>query len=108
MNQEHEEEYVSENASADDVTPKANLIIWGNFFVFVIALLVFISALTFYFRDAVESEQMIRVGEAKSVELTELRGFEQSVLSGQTGVLPGKKHISIDEAMNRLVQIVGK
>jgi hypothetical protein len=88
---------------ASDVTPSANLWIWGYFFAFGLALYLIITGLTFYFRYHVEREQYEKVGSVKSPELVQLRQHEEQVLNGSMSVVENKKNMPIDEAMDRVI-----
>ncbi|MEI6789999.1 MAG: hypothetical protein WCK42_02330 [Myxococcaceae bacterium] len=75
-----------------EITPKANLYIWGYFFLFVILLYLIITGLTIYFKDEVEQESYVKVGSVKSPELIEHRHLEQEELKG------------IEDAMEKVVR----
>ncbi|MEI6805661.1 MAG: hypothetical protein WCK49_04050 [Myxococcaceae bacterium] len=75
-----------------EITPKANLIIWIYFFLFVLILFFAISLMTVYFKTEAEYENFVKVGSVKSKELIELRQQEAQEL------------IRIQEAMEKVVR----
>ncbi|MBL4818394.1 MAG: hypothetical protein JKY15_04065 [Deltaproteobacteria bacterium] len=75
-----------------DVSSRANLMIWGGFFLFALVLYVAITGLSIYFRTAAEWEYDVKIGEVKSRELIELQQKEAEMLKG------------IDEAMGKVVR----
>ena len=91
--------------AAADVNSRANKIIWTYFILLVIGLYATIAALTIYFRYEVEREEYLKVGSVPSKELLDYKADMEQVLSGQKGLIEGKKNISIDDAMNAVVRI---
>lgn len=75
-----------------DLTPKANLVIWGYFLLFAILLYVTLTGLNIYFRAEVEREQYVKVGSVKSKDLIEQRQNEEEALK------------NINEAMEKVVR----
>lgn len=75
-----------------DVTPKANLIIWGYLLVFAVILYLMITGLSIFFKSEVEREQYLKVGSVKSKKLMDIRHQE-------TGELQG-----IEQAMEKVVR----
>ena len=88
----------------DDVSPRANLVIWASFFLFVVFLNVSIVGLIAYFRYEVEEEKYVKVDSVVSQELKELRQTEAQVLNGEVSLVSGKKSISIEQAMNQMIE----
>jgi hypothetical protein len=76
-----------------DITPKANLMIWGGFLLFGLGLYMTITVLTIYFKAEAEREYYVKVGSVKSKELIELRQQEQEELKG------------IEQAMEKVVRV---
>lgn len=70
-----------------EITPKANLYIWGYFFFFVILLYFIIVGLTIYFKDEVDKESYLKVGSVKSPELIEYKHRVQEELKGIEGAM---------------------
>ncbi len=89
----------------DGVSPRANLVIWISFFLFVVFLYVSIVSLSAYFRYQVEEEKHLKVGSVVPQELKELRQTEAQVLNGEVSLVPGKKSISIEQAMNLMIEV---
>ncbi len=75
-----------------DLTPRANLTIWGYFLLFAILMYVTLVALTIYFKAEAEHEHYVKVGSVKSQELIDLREQEKKELVG------------IEEAMEKVVR----
>lgn len=95
----------SPTGNAGDVSKKANLIIWTYFFAFGIGLYVMISGVNLYFRYGTEREAYIKVGSVVSKELTDQRAEEAAILSGKLSLYEGKRSISIDDAINKVIQV---
>lgn len=91
--------------NAPDVTSKANIVIWMYFVAFGVALYAMITLVDIYFRNETDKERYIKIGSVESKELLEHRAMEAEVLAGKRGLLEGKKHISIDDAMNRILEV---
>lgn len=91
--------------NAPDVSKKANLVIWAYFFGFGIALYLLISFLNVYFRIGTDKENYFKVGIVESQELESYKNDQAQVLAGKKGVLEGKKSISIDDAMNKVLKL---
>ena len=87
-----------------DVSPRANLVIWASFFLFVVFLYFSIVSLNAYFRYEVEEEKYVKVGSVVPQELKNLRQTEAQVLSGEISLVAGKKSISIEQAINQLIE----
>jgi len=91
--------------NAPDVNKKANLVIWGYFFGFGVLLYVVISFLNVYFRIETDKELYLKVGSVQSAALAEYKKEQAAILSGEKGILPGKKNISIDAAMAKVLEV---
>lgn len=102
---EHGKDPSSSSGNAPDITKKANLVIWSYFFVFGIGLYVFIAAVDIYFRFETERENYVKIGSVPSKELADQRAEEGDILSGKLSLSEGKKHISIDDAVNKVLQV---
>ena len=87
----------------EDVSPYLGKVIWAYFIGLAIALYLLIGALSVYFEMRLEKERLQKVGMVESEELNQQREHEQQVLTGALGVVEGKKHIAIDEAVDRYV-----
>lgn len=90
---------------APDVNKKANLVIWAYFVGFGLALYVLISLVTVYFRIETDKEAFVKVGSVESKELIEYKKDQAAILAGQKGVVQGKKNISIDAAMAKVLEV---
>ena len=103
-----EKEHVNSTASgnAPDVTKKANLVIWFYFVVFGLALYAMIVMVDIYFRIGTEREYDLKIGSVISKELIKHRADEAEVLSGKKGIIEGKKNISIDTAMAKMLEVI--
>jgi len=86
------------------LSPRANRTIWIYFLVFIVVLYVTIEGLISYFRYEVEVEKYEKIGSVTSLELNQLRSFEDQVLRGEASLIDGKKSISIDEATNQIIE----
>lgn len=102
---EHGQGTSPSSGNAPDVTKKANFVIWAYFFAFGIGLYLMIAAVNIYFRIETEREAYIKVGSVPSKELADQRAEEADILSGKISFFEGKKHISIDDAMNKVLQV---
>jgi hypothetical protein len=91
--------------NAPDITNRANLVIWSYFFAFGIALYISISGISLYFRYVTEREEFAKIGSVPSQELADQRAEELEILSGKRATVDGKKAISIDDAMNKVLQV---
>ena len=91
--------------NASDVTKQANFYIWSFFIVFGILLYVMISAVDLYFRYETEREGFLKVGSMTSSELMSQRAEEAAILSGQRTPDVGKKNISIDAAIDKILLV---
>ena len=100
------ESYEESHGAAEDISGRLNLVIWGYFLLFGLLLYLIIAGLDVLFRIEVEREQYRKIGAVQSRELIELRQLEEQVLSGEKGLLDGKKHISIDDAAQRFLATV--
>ena len=93
------------SGNAPDVNKKANLVIWSYFFGFGIALYVMISFINIYFRIETDKEVYLKVGAVEAQELAEYKKDQAAILNGSKGLLPGKKNISIDAAMAKVLEV---
>jgi hypothetical protein len=90
-------------AAEADVGPKANRRIWLYFILLGVGLYLTILGLDIMYRFQVQWEKTEKIGEIKTQESIEQKAISESILSGEKGLVPGKKHVSINEAMNKLV-----
>jgi hypothetical protein len=90
---------------APDVDKKANVFIWGFFLLSGIALYVLISLITIYFRVETEKETFVKIGSVESQELIDYKKEQETILAGQKGLVTGKKNISIDAAMAKVLEV---
>jgi hypothetical protein len=88
---------------ADDFSAKANRKIWAIFVGLGLLLAFLLFVLDVYFRNTLDSTRMRMSGAVLDTNLAQQRQREAAVLSGETGLVEGKKHISIGEAMDRYV-----
>jgi hypothetical protein len=75
-----------------DVTPRANMLIWGYFAVFALVLYVTLEMLNVFFRQEAEREYDVKIGSVKSRTLIELRQHEDEALK------------NIGDAMDKVVR----
>lgn len=90
---------------APDVDKKANVFIWGFFLLSGIAFYVVISLITIYFRVETEKEAYVKIGSVESQELAGYKKEQETILAGAKGLVTGKKNISIDAAMRKVVDL---
>jgi|SRR5688572_6986770 len=102
---EHGHTPTSSSGNAPDVTKRANLVIWSFFFASGIGLYLMITAVNIYFRFETERENYVKIGSVPSKELADQRAEEADILSGKLSLSEGKKHVSIDDAINRILRV---
>jgi hypothetical protein len=90
---------------SDDFSAKANRKIWAIFIGLGLSLALTLFMLDVYFRDTLDSTRMRMSGAVQDMDLVQQRQQEASVLGGDIGLVEGKKHISITEAMDRYVSL---
>ncbi|MDA0712459.1 MAG: hypothetical protein O2897_00525 [bacterium] len=90
-------------SESDEMPVKARTTLWLYFIFLVIFLYVSIAGLTGYFKSTVEDELFLKVGSIQPKNLMQLRSYEQQVLSGEVSLVEGKKSISIEHAMNDMI-----
>jgi hypothetical protein len=93
------------DGNAPDVTRKANLVIWAYFFGFGLGLYLFISVVNIYFRVETDKEAYLKVGAVESQELIQYKNEQDQIMRGEKGVVAGKKNISINDAMTKVLQV---
>jgi hypothetical protein len=96
------------SGNAPDVSKKANLVIWGYFFGFGIALYLMISFVNVYFRIESDKELYLKVGSVESKELEDYKNDQQLILDGKKGLLQGKKNIALEDAMIKVLQVAAQ
>lgn len=88
-----------------DVDKKANVFIWGFFLLSGVVLYVLISLITIYFRIETDKEAFVKIGSVESQELIDYKKEQDTILAGAKGLVTGKKNISIDAAMAKVLEV---
>ncbi len=91
-------------AAEADVGTKANRRIWLYFIIMGVGLYLTILGLDIMYRFQVDYEKTKKIGLVNTEESIAQKNITESYLSGQKGLIDGKKHVAIDVAMSKLVQ----
>lgn len=86
-------------AAEKDVSGKANRKIWTYFISLGILLFLTLIGLDIMYRFQLDYEREIKIGDVTTPEALEEKRRTQSILSGKTGLIEGRRHIPIEEAM---------
>lgn len=90
-------------AAEPDVSGNVNRHIWFYFIVFGVSLFVTIGGLTIMYRFDVDAEKEKKIGEVETKESLDQMALSDSYLSGNRGLIEGKHHVAIGEAMNKFI-----
>ena len=91
-------------AAEPDLKPKASRMVWYYFIILGAVLLLTIYGLDVFYRFTLSYEKEIKIGEVTKNEAVDKKAMSEAYLSGKRGLFPDKAHVSIDTAMNQLLQ----
>jgi len=95
-------------ASEPDVSGAANRQIWFYFIALGILLFLTLAGLTIMYRFQVDFEKERKIGKVNTEESLNQETLSAQYLSGEKGLFENKRHVPIEEAMNRFLRDVRK
>lgn len=90
-------------AAEGDVSNKVNRHIWYYFIALAVLLFLTILGLDIMYRFQVDYEKAKKIGEVIPHETQIEINRAQAILSGKLGLFDGKKHVAVEQAMDRFL-----